>query len=144
MPKTAFEAASLRRLREEAGYSTACAFAQSLGVTRTTYSRYEKDPSKIPLPAAWRMADALGCTIDDVVGRTRTAAPSENEVQSFYDSVSDESRALIDGYFSLIELRERSVLPIKWGRRRPALGDPDISAREGVMDFPGKRASERR
>ena len=119
-PSNAFEPASLRQLREDAGYPTACAFAQALGASKTTSSRYEKDPARIPLPAAWKIADILGVTIDEVVGRSRANARSKNEAQSFYDSVSDESRTLIDGYFSLIELRERSLLPTSWGTRQSA------------------------
>ena len=44
-----------------------------------TYSRYERAPEGpdcgIPLPAAWAMADKLGCSIDLVVGREDIDVP---------------------------------------------------------------------
>ena len=64
---------ALQRLRREAGYRTAKEFAAEMGIPATTYSRYERACAGpgcgIPLPSAWAMADALGCSIDELVGR---------------------------------------------------------------------------
>ena len=65
---------TLQRLRREAGYRSAKDFAAVLGIPTSTYARYERQPEgpdcAIPLSSAWQIADALGCSIDLVVGRT--------------------------------------------------------------------------
>lgn len=60
---------SLARIRREAGYPSARALAGEPGISESTCSRYESAPGRMPLPAAVRMADALGCSLDDIVGR---------------------------------------------------------------------------
>lgn len=59
----------LARIRREAGYPSARALAKELGISESTYSRYESAPARMPLPAAVRIADTLGCSLDDIVGR---------------------------------------------------------------------------
>jgi len=65
---------SLRRLRKAAGWPTAKAFAESIGVPAPTYARYEQSgdgpDTNIPMKAAFTIADALGCSIDALYGRT--------------------------------------------------------------------------
>ena len=65
---------TLQRLRREAGYRSAKDFAEVLNIPSSTYARYERavecPECGIPLAAAWQIADALGCSIDLVVGRT--------------------------------------------------------------------------
>lgn len=65
----------LARIRREAGYPSARALAAELGISESTYSRYESAPGRMPLPAALRIADALGCPLDDIVGRRPPALP---------------------------------------------------------------------
>lgn len=64
---------TLQRLRREAGYRSAKDFAAVLGIPASTYASYERQPEgpgcAIPLSSAWQIADALGCSIDLVVGR---------------------------------------------------------------------------
>jgi len=63
------EKMSLKDLRARSG-CTIRDFAARLKMPASTYARYEKRPDHIPLRAAWRLADELGCTIDDIVGRS--------------------------------------------------------------------------
>ena len=78
-----------------------------------TYARYERQPEspecKIPMGAAWQIADTLGCSIDVVVGRASDEQERGGRIQSFYDSLSKSSRSRIDEYMSFIEYRERMV-----------------------------------
>lgn len=99
---------SLQRLRREAGYSSAADFAEELGMPASTYARYERIPNGprrgMPLPAAWRIADLLGCTIDVVVGRE----PREgNGMEGRVRALTEESRRMLDDYLGYLELRDR-------------------------------------
>ena len=104
---------TLQRLRREAGYRSAKEFAEALGIPGSTYARYERAGDGadcgIPLPAAWPIADKLGCSIDLVIGREDIAAPEPEGIQPRYDALSPEGRALVDSYLSYVELGERAA-----------------------------------
>ena len=104
---------TLQRLRREAGYRSAKEFAEALGIPGSTYARYERAGDGvdcgIPLPAAWQIADALGCSIDLVIGREDIDAPEPEGIQPRYDALSPEGRALVDSYLSYVELGERAA-----------------------------------
>lgn len=101
---------SLQTLRKAAGYRTSKEFAQSIGIPPTTYMRYEQCSdgleSRIPLKAAWIIADALDCTIDMLVGRIDISNPEEN-VQFFYDHLSKSSQERFDEYMEFLQYRDR-------------------------------------
>ena len=105
-------ARSLQRFRRDAGYRTAKDFARAVGVPYTTYARYEGQddgPDRaIPMPMAWRLADALGCTIDELVGRGAKATDG-GRVQRLYDRLTPGSRARMDEYLDFIAYREHMV-----------------------------------
>ena len=104
---------TLQRLRREAGYRSAKEFAEALGIPGSTYARYERAGDGadcgIPLPAAWQIADRLGCSIDLVVGREDIDAPEPEGIQPRYDALSADGRALVDSYLSYVELGERAA-----------------------------------
>lgn len=104
---------TLQRLRREAGYRSAKDFADALGIPASTYARYERTGDGadcgIPLPAAWQIADKLGCSIDLVVGREDIDALAPGEIQLRYDALTGAGRALVDSYLSYVELSERAV-----------------------------------
>lgn len=104
---------TLQRLRRQAGYRSAKDFAEALGIPGSTYARYERAGDGagcgIPLPAAWQIADALGCSIDLVVGREDIDAPEPEGIQPRYDALSADGRALVDSYLSYVELGERAA-----------------------------------
>lgn len=101
---------TLQRLRREAGYRSAKEFAARLGIPASTYARYERQPegpeTSIPIASAWAIADALGCSIDLVVGREDIDAPDEHPVQSRYDALTGAGRALVDSYLDFVEQSE--------------------------------------
>ncbi|OUO63935.1 helix-turn-helix transcriptional regulator [Collinsella sp. An268] len=104
---------TLQRLRREAGYRSAKEFAEALGIPGSTYARYERAGDGadcgIPLPAAWQIADKLGCSIDLVIGREDIDAPEPEGIQPRYDALSPEGRALVDSYLSYVELSEHAI-----------------------------------
>ena len=46
--------------------------AESLGLSITSYCRYERGEREPDAPVLWRMADLFGVSIDYLVGRTDT------------------------------------------------------------------------
>ena len=94
---------SLRRLRRAAGFSSAKAFAESVGIPAPTYAKYEQivDGPETPMPIknAWVIADKLGCTIDAIVGREEIPEGSEQaNVQAMYNGLTPATRALFDEF----------------------------------------------
>ena len=57
-------ASALLELRKQAGFKNAKDYAAAEGIAEATYARYESSPEKIPLAAAWRLADEFGVSID--------------------------------------------------------------------------------
>lgn len=110
-------ASTLQDLRKQAGYRTAKEFAEALEVPATTYSRYEQSPEKIPLSAAWNIADHLGCSIDAVVGREEVDVDSmRGDAQRYYDTLSEDSRDLTDMFMAMLRGRDNSRE--RWRRAR--------------------------
>lgn len=102
---------SLRKIRKAAGYKSARAFAESIGMPATTYAKYEQaaDDGEVsmPLKSAWAIADALGCTIDALVGREEVPdLGMRGDMQRRYDALSDDNKELVDGFVTMIEDRE--------------------------------------
>jgi transcriptional regulator with XRE-family HTH domain len=99
----------LARLRKSAGYRSANEFAQSMGIPPTTYARYERNSggpdSGIPLKSAWRIADKLNVTIDEVVGRGESGVV-ERDLNAFYESLSESGRTMLDEYVQYLSFRE--------------------------------------
>lgn len=55
--------------------------------------------------AAWKIADALGCSIDLVVGRELHESDG-SKVQRMYNALTPGSRKRLDEYLDFIEYRE--------------------------------------
>ena len=101
---------SLQDLRKEAGYKTGKDFADECGMTSSTYARYEKDPSGIPIKSAWKMADVLGCSIDAIVGRENPQTADERgDVQKRYDALSPACRSLVDDFIEFAETKDATL-----------------------------------
>lgn len=110
---------TLQRLRREAGYRSAKDFAEALGIPSSTYSRYERAGDGadcgIPLPAAWQIADALGCSIDLVVGRENIDAPKpDKELQARADALSRSSSEMLEDYLRFLEYRDEAESSQDW------------------------------
>jgi len=76
---------NLQTMRRRAGYRSAREFAEHMGLSVATYTKYEQGISAMTLLQAWRFADELGCTIDEIAGRKSV-------------EMSTEERAIIDTY----------------------------------------------
>lgn len=99
-------AKTIQELRREKGYRNAREFADALDISPSSMSRYDKHPDAIPIKVAWRMADCLGCTIDEVVGRAPVTS-GKSDLQEFYDSLHRWNRDLFDEFQEFIRERER-------------------------------------
>lgn len=102
---------SLRRLRKAAGWPTAKAFSDSIGMAAPTYARYEQSgdgpETAIPMKAAFVIADALGCSIDALVGREQgEASIARGDLQRRYEALSDDGKQLVDDFLNMAEMRE--------------------------------------
>ena len=94
-------AKTIQDLRKEKGYRSGREFADALGISPSSMSRYDKQPDTIPTKVAWAMADALGCSIDEVVGREHVTA-GKGGMQELYDGLSEEGRALMDEFAAFV------------------------------------------
>lgn len=65
--------ARLRCARENAGV-TQGELAETVGVHRVNLNRYENDKAIPALDVAWKLADALGVSVDDLRGTQPPAA----------------------------------------------------------------------
>ena len=102
---------TLQRLRRQAGYRSAKEFAEALGIPGSTYARYERAGDGagcgIPLPAAWQIADKLGCSIDLVIGREDIdASCRKNTINERIESLSYSSLELLESYLQFLEYRD--------------------------------------
>lgn len=84
---------SLKEYRLAAGYKSAKAFAAEQGLGYQSYINYEREPQKIPMNRAWSLADALGVTIDQIVGRSEGFVATEpvEEVQVEVPAMAPET-----------------------------------------------------
>ena len=97
---------NLQSLRKLAGYKSAAAFAEAIGMPTSTYTHYEQTEGSIPLRAAWEIADALNCTIDEMIGRMPPREPEKaHPVQDRYDDLQHEEREFIDELFDFARFR---------------------------------------
>ena len=103
---------ALQRFRREAGYRSAKEFARAIGMPYTTYARYENQddgPDRaIPMPTAWKLADALGCSIDELVGRSAEETEG-GRIQRMYNALTPGSRERLDEFLDFIEYREHMI-----------------------------------
>ena len=59
----------LQKMRKAAGWRSARAFAEHIGMPVDTYTQYEQGKRTMNIEVASDMADYLGCTIDQIAGR---------------------------------------------------------------------------
>lgn len=101
---------TLQRLRREAGYRSAKDFAAALGIPASTYARYERQSEgpgcAIPLASAWQIADALGCSIDLVLGRQDIDAAAGPTLDERAAALSLGSREALGAFVDFLEQRD--------------------------------------
>lgn len=105
-------AKTIQKLRREKGFRSAREFADALGISPSSMSRYDKNPETIPVKVAWAMADRLDCSIDEIVGRMPVTS-GKSELQDFYDGLHRWNKDLFDH----ISPEELSVLDNPWAMR---------------------------
>lgn len=103
---------TLQRLRREAGYRSARNFAEQVGIPVSTYARYERavegPECGIPLPSAWQIADALGCSIDLVVGREDIDERDAATLDERMAALSLTNQTMLTGFLDYLESLEAS------------------------------------
>lgn len=116
---------NLKTLRERAGYASAKDFASLLGIQYTSYMSYENKGSWPNEENLCRIASALGCTPNDLIG----FMPTGEEAFVYYADMveSVESVCLIE------------VIPLEDGRVFVKAGSPGLSC-----TFPDKESFVRR
>lgn len=109
---------TLQRMRREAGFRSAKDFAERVGIPMSIYARYERagdgPECGIPLPSAWAIADALGCSIDLVVGREDIDTAGGDSIQERVEALSRTGREMHDDYLRFLEFRENANASQDW------------------------------
>ncbi len=96
-------ASNLLQLRRAAGYRSAREYCEHSGIPQPTYTRYESNPAKIPIAAAWAIADDLRCTIDEVVGRDIGEAYERPcPMQAAYERLTPRGRDSVDRFIRFV------------------------------------------
>ncbi len=84
---------SLQEQREQAGYKSAAAFARAVGISAGRYRSYETGRRGISIEDAWKFADILGITLDELVGRDFRP---EHESSGFDTLPIEEAKLIMD------------------------------------------------
>ena len=91
----------LQQLRKGLGFRSAKAFAKSVGINPGTYTSYEQGERSFTYETAWDIADALGCSLDELGGRKWPQGKSR--------ALTGEEASLLDSYRAATP-RERYAL----------------------------------
>lgn len=90
----------LQEMRKKAGFRSASAFAEAIGMPVGTYTNYEQGKNKLTLEMAWRFAEIFGCTLDELAGRDfhpgdGAQPPEARELAEIYQDANPQGRAAI-------------------------------------------------
>lgn len=114
---------NLQEVRKRAGFKSAAAFANHIGMNVGTYTNYEQGKRKLTLEQAWEFADELDCTLDELAGRDfhppglAVRDPFEVELVGLFRSVDRKGKGHI-----LDDARGQSALSKNDGSERPEDG----------------------
>ena len=92
----------LRELRKKAGYGSAKAFAEAIGMSENTYRSYENGTRNLYMDVAMELCDALGCSPDDLIGRT--------DAHAYKYTLTSEEKKLVDVYRSSSPVAQVAIL----------------------------------
>lgn len=107
-------ASNLQELRKSRDFKSARDFAEAAGIPANTYARYESKPESIPLERACQIADELECSLDEVYGREAPdTADRRGEFQKLYDSLSEDSRSLMDQLMAVVRARDAAARRVR-------------------------------
>ena len=93
----------IRRAIRDRGY-TASQVADALGVSRQTVSSWLNNRADMPLYRLVELADILGCTTDELLGRTER---SGNIINMVYDAVNDDGKAAMEQFAEMAWMNPR-------------------------------------
>lgn len=97
-------ASPLQAARKRAGYSSARVFAETHGYNVNTYTKWEQGLNALSLDVACSLADALGCTVDEIAGRGDPAGSRQDIAgSSIRVEASPDDQLAIRRYMSLDE-----------------------------------------
>lgn len=88
----------LQEMRKRAGFSSAKAFAEHIGMSVSTYTKYEQGVSEMTLERAWQFADALGCTLDEIAGRVVNGPDqedAESQISYYFANLPDDAKDVL-------------------------------------------------
>ena len=95
---------NLQKLRKAAGFKSAKAFAEHVGMNLSTYTQIEQGAIGMSIERAWEFADILGCTLDELAGRqwppasqASMADPGQEQITRAYDQLNDSGRTKLLG-----------------------------------------------
>ena len=103
----------LQAARKAAGFKSAKAFAEHLGIPVSKYTEYEQGRYGFTFEQAWQFADVLNCTLDELGGRDAPechyADHRQEELNGYYECMNDTGKKLavdsIKAMSSSVELR---------------------------------------
>ncbi len=88
----------MKRIREARGLSQQCV-AGKIDVPVRRYGSWEREERKINFEDACRIADVLGCSLDELAGREwrgeKLGDPGKNALIGYYDSMNEHGRATL-------------------------------------------------
>ena len=91
---------NLQEMRKRAGYKSARAFAETIGMSLNTYNNYEQGATRLTLEKAWEFADVLECSLDELAGRRwppedlASIDPRRRAMIESYDALTDDGKTL--------------------------------------------------
>lgn len=116
---------NMQSLRKQAGYKSAKAFADEIGINANTYTQYEQGMSGMSYETAWQIADALDCTLDALGGRTSPpreySDPRQQALNHCYGMLDDRSKGELAGLATTMTA-DASRLAVKSGQAGEDVG----------------------
>ena len=114
---------ALQKMRKKAGFRSAAAFAEHMGLNVYSYTDYEQGRTGLSLAVAWELADALGCSLDELAGREWPRAQ---------EAPSRDEEELLDAYRSTDERGRRAIMAVAASQAGdsglPSTFDADVTA----------------
>ncbi|MFQ8871153.1 MAG: helix-turn-helix domain-containing protein [Varibaculum timonense] len=87
---------NLQQFRKAKGYKSANAFADKAGEARSSYVEYEQGRVALPAEKAWKFADVLNCTLDELLGRNFPRPvfgdPRQEKLNGCYENMNDSGQ----------------------------------------------------
>lgn len=88
----------LRAARKAAGYKSAKAFAEKMGIAPTAYTEYEQGRNMFTIEQGWEFAEVLGVDIDALVGHEvphNFADPAQAALNGYWESMNEKGRSAL-------------------------------------------------